>query len=47
MEDAVWFERDEVVQMMTHEHPKRLYVPPVDAIAHSLIKTWVMESAFV
>lgn len=47
LEDGRWFEREEVVQLLTHEHPKKLYVPPIDAIAHSLIKTWVMESAFV
>lgn len=45
MEDARWFRRPEVVQMLTHQHPQGLYVPPEQAIAHQIIKSWVRMTA--
>lgn len=45
MEDARWFTRPEVVQMLTHQHPQGLFVPPEQAIAHQIIKTWVRRTA--
>ncbi|KAL4227260.1 Peroxisomal NADH pyrophosphatase nudt12 [Mactra antiquata] len=45
MEDARWFTRPEVVQMLTQQHPQGLFVPPEQAIAHQLIKTWVRRTA--
>lgn len=45
MEDARWFSRPEVVQMLTHQHPQGLSVPPEQAIAHQIIKTWVRRTA--
>ena len=46
LESARWFERSEVVNMLVHEHPERLFVPPAAAIAHQLIKSWILDSAF-
>lgn len=46
LEDGQWFGREEVVQMLTHQHPRGLFVPPKQAIAHQLIKAWVIETAF-
>ncbi|XP_061176524.1 NAD-capped RNA hydrolase NUDT12-like isoform X2 [Saccostrea echinata] len=45
MEDARWFRRPEVVQMLTHQQPHGLYVPPEQAIAHQIIKSWVRNTA--
>ncbi|XP_060569249.1 NAD-capped RNA hydrolase NUDT12-like [Ruditapes philippinarum] len=45
MEDARWFGRPEVVQMLTHQHPQGLFVPPEQAVAHQIIKTWVRRTA--
>ncbi|XP_067666461.1 NAD-capped RNA hydrolase NUDT12-like isoform X1 [Haliotis asinina] len=41
LEAAQWFTRPEVVQMITHQHPDGLFLPPKQAIAHQLIRTWV------
>lgn len=45
MEDAKWFRRPEIVQMLTHQHPQGLYIPPEQAIAHQIIKSWVRNTA--
>lgn len=45
MEDAQWFRRPEIVQMLTHQHPQGLYIPPEQAIAHQIIKSWVRNTA--
>ncbi|XP_052795844.1 NAD-capped RNA hydrolase NUDT12-like [Mya arenaria] len=45
MEDARWFSRPEVVQMLTRQHPQGLFVPPEQAVAHQIIKTWVRRTA--
>jgi len=45
MDDARWFTRPEVVQMLTRQHPQGHFVPPEQAIAHQIIKTWVRRTA--
>ncbi|XP_041365582.1 LOW QUALITY PROTEIN: NAD-capped RNA hydrolase NUDT12-like [Gigantopelta aegis] len=45
LEDARWFSRPEVAQMLAHQHPGGLFVPPSQAIAHHLIKHWVSRMA--
>ncbi|GAA0268212.1 NADH pyrophosphatase [Methylorubrum aminovorans] len=41
LEDARWFPRAEVVQMIAGTHPEGLTVPPPTAIAHLLLRDWV------
>ena len=41
LEDARWFTRDEVRQMLSGTHPDGFTAPPPIAIAHSLMKAWV------
>ncbi|HJE25771.1 MAG TPA: NAD(+) diphosphatase [Methylorubrum populi] len=41
MEDARWFSRTEVAQMIAGHHPAGLTVPPATAIAHLLLRDWV------
>ena len=43
LEDARWFDRAEVAQMLTRRHPERLATPPPIAIAYHLIRGWVEE----
>ncbi|KAK3601042.1 hypothetical protein CHS0354_029266 [Potamilus streckersoni] len=45
LEYVKWFTRPEVVQMMTHQHPQGFFIPPKQAIAHQIIKTWIHRSA--
>ncbi len=45
LQDARWFTRQDVIQMLNHSHPRHIYVPPEAAIAHQLIKTWVTRTA--
>ncbi|XP_033730640.1 peroxisomal NADH pyrophosphatase NUDT12-like isoform X2 [Pecten maximus] len=45
MEDVQWFQRSELVQMLTRQHPQGLFVPPDQAIAHQIIKAWVRMTA--
>jgi NAD+ diphosphatase len=40
LEEARWFTRDEVRQILGRRHPEGLAVPPPLAIAHSLIREW-------
>lgn len=44
LEQARWFSRQEVVQMLNRNHPDKIYVPPAQAIAHTLIKVWLGRS---
>lgn len=46
LESARWFDRSEVVDMLVHEHDEHLFIPPATALAHQLIKSWVLDSAF-
>lgn len=41
LEDGRWFSRSEVVSMMLRKHPKGLFIPPHQALAHHLIKSFV------
>ena len=41
LEDARWFDKDEVVSMLRRQHPKGLTTPPPVAIAHHIIRAWV------
>ncbi|XP_064609858.1 NAD-capped RNA hydrolase NUDT12-like isoform X2 [Liolophura sinensis] len=45
LEDARWFSRAEVVQLLTNQHPQGLFVPPEQAIAHQLIGSWIHMTA--
>ncbi|CAG5116587.1 unnamed protein product, partial [Candidula unifasciata] len=44
LEDARWFSRPEVSQMLAQQHPDGLFVPPRQAIAHQLIKSWILSA---
>jgi NAD+ diphosphatase len=47
LEDARWFDRDEIVAMLTRRHAGGLTTPPPVAIAHHIIRAWVEgESGF-
>ncbi|HXX25928.1 MAG TPA: NAD(+) diphosphatase [Pseudolabrys sp.] len=47
LEDARWFEKDEVISMLRRQHPQGLTTPPPVAIAHHIIRAWVEgESGF-
>lgn len=41
LEDARWFDRDEIVAMLLRRHNDGLTVPPPVAIAHHIIRAWV------
>jgi NAD+ diphosphatase len=41
LEDARWFERDEVAAMMLRRHPQGLTATPPFAIAHHIIRAWL------
>ncbi|CAH1796515.1 unnamed protein product [Owenia fusiformis] len=41
LEDAQWFSRETILQMLARQHKEKLFVPPEQAIAHTLIKHWV------
>ena len=46
LEFAQWFSREDTVSMMTRTHPEGLFTPPRQAIAHQLIKHWLIKTAF-
>jgi len=46
LETARWFDRSEVVDMLMHDHADRLFLPPPAALAHQLVKSWILDSAF-
>ena len=41
LEDARWFDREEVVAMFEKRHPQGLMAPNRMAIAHHLLRFWV------
>jgi NAD+ diphosphatase len=41
LEDARWFDKDEIVVMLKRQHPQGLTTPPPVAIAHHIIRAWV------
>jgi NAD+ diphosphatase len=41
LEDARWFERDEVAAMFDKRHPERLSAPNPMAIAHHIVRFWL------
>ena len=43
LEDARWFEREEVALMLLRRHPDGLLTPPPVAIAHHIIRAWVED----
>lgn len=45
LENAQWFSRQEVANMMTRKHPQGYFVPPHHAIAHHLIKVFVNQTS--
>jgi NAD+ diphosphatase len=45
LEDARWFEREEVALMLLRKHPDGLGTPPPVAIAHHIIRAWVEDEA--
>ncbi|HEX3937925.1 MAG TPA: NAD(+) diphosphatase [Xanthobacteraceae bacterium] len=47
LEDARWFEREELVAMLKRQHPDGLTTPPPVAIAHHIIRNFVEEGADV
>ena len=40
LEDARWFDREEVAAMLLRRHPAGLITPPPFAIAHHIIRAW-------
>jgi NAD+ diphosphatase len=42
LEDARWFERDEVALMLRRQHPEGLVAPTPIAIAHHLLGRWAL-----
>jgi NAD+ diphosphatase len=47
IEDARWFERDELAAMLTRQHPDGLTTPPPVAIAHHIIRDYVENGSDV
>jgi NAD+ diphosphatase len=43
LDDARWFDRDEVVSMLLRMHPDGLTTPPPMAIAHHIIRAWIED----
>jgi NAD+ diphosphatase len=43
LEDARWFNKDEVISMLLRKHPQGLTTPPPVAIAHHIIRAWVED----
>ena len=43
LQDARWFDREEVASMLLHTHPQGLGTPPTVAIAYHIIRAWVEE----
>jgi NAD+ diphosphatase len=43
LDDARWFDREEVASMLLHRHPDGLTTPPSMAIAYHIIRAWVEE----
>jgi NAD+ diphosphatase len=47
LEDARWFDRDELALMLKRQHPQGLTTPPPVAIAHHIIRRFVEDGADV
>jgi NAD+ diphosphatase len=47
IEDARWFDRDELALMLSHRHPDGLTTPPPVAIAHHIIRRFVEDGCDV
>ena len=43
LDDARWFDRDEIASMLLRRHPDGLSTPPSVAIAYHIIRAWVEE----
>jgi NAD+ diphosphatase len=43
LDDARWFDREEVAAMLLRQHPDGLSTPPTVAIAYHIIRAWVEE----
>jgi NAD+ diphosphatase len=43
LDDARWFDREEVAAMLLRRHPDGLATPPTVAIAYHIIRAWVEE----
>ena len=43
LDDARWFDREEVASMLLRRHPGGLTTPPSIAIAYHIIRAWVEE----
>jgi NAD+ diphosphatase len=43
LDDARWFDREEVASMLLRSHPDGLTTPPTMAIAYHIIRAWVEE----
>ena len=43
LDDARWFDREEVASMLLRRHPDGLTTPPTMAIAYHIIRVWVEE----
>jgi len=43
LDDARWFDREEVASMLLRRHPEGLTTPPTIAIAYHIIRAWVEE----
>ncbi len=43
LDDARWFDREEVAMMLLRKHPHGLATPPSVAIAYHIIRAWVEE----
>jgi NAD+ diphosphatase len=46
LEDARWFDREEVATMLARRHAGGLVTPPPVAIAHHIIRAWVEHPGF-
>ena len=47
LEDARWFDREELASMLARKHPQGLTTPPPVAIAHHLIRSFVEDGGNV
>jgi NAD+ diphosphatase len=43
LDDARWFDREEVAAMLLRRHPQGLTTPPTVAIAYHIIRAWVED----
>jgi NAD+ diphosphatase len=43
LEGARWFDREAAAQLLTKQHPEGLVAPPPVAIAHHIIRAWVVN----